>query len=136
MQISAKHAKLSFFIAGAVFTALTVLFFTASILGGAFFAGHELSVAAMAVMSFCLAYFYPHFMENKEIAKQVRGEAAFYTCLCILGYLSIFILLYQFNLLLLTGIQTVWLLAFLSTCTLYTFFAVVTRKKINSVSGY
>lgn len=134
MQISGKRAKLFFFIAGTVFIGFTVLFFTASILGGAFFAGHELSVGGMAVMCFCLAYFYPYFLENKGMAKQVREEGAFITCLCIIGYLSIFMLLFQFNLVLLTGMQTIWLLAFLSMSTLYTSFAVVTRKKVNSVS--
>lgn len=134
--MSAKGGRLFFLINGCIFTVFTIIYFTASILGGVFFAGYELSVAATAVMGFCLAYLHPHSLKNKEQAKQVRGQGSFCTCIFILGYLCIFMLLYQFEVISFTGFQAVSLLAFLTISTLYLSFVFITHKNNKTHSDH
>ncbi|MDQ0257980.1 uncharacterized membrane protein YobD (UPF0266 family) [Evansella vedderi] len=85
-------------------------------------------ILAMAVMSFCLSYLYPQFRENKERAKRIKEKGMFISFFFIFGYMLIFMVLFQFNILDLDGYETISILVPLTIITVWISFVVYSKR--------
>jgi len=114
---------------GFVFLLFSVIFSIASITTGVFPVGQELVTFGISVMAFCLAYLYPQFKENDERSKLIREKGMFYSYFIIMGFLIIISGLFQFNVINLNGIQTVYLIQTLIIITVFLSFVVLSKKR-------
>ncbi|WP_054636109.1 hypothetical protein [Thalassobacillus sp. C254] len=128
MQMSNKAGRMFFLITGFVLLIYSVLICYASISTGNFFVGHELVLAGTTLMTFSLSYLYPQFKENDERSKRIRERGMFFSYFFILGYMIILMPLLQFELVSLTGYQTVSLLAALTIITVFSSFVVLAKR--------
>lgn len=83
---------------------------------------------AMSVMAFCNAYLYPEFKAKDERSKIIRERGMFYSYFILIGYLAIFMTLFQLTSLDLGGDQMVYLLTALLIVTVFTSFVVVSKR--------
>ena len=113
---------------GFVFLLFSVIFSIASITTGVFPVGQELVTFGMSVMGFCLAYLYPQFKENDERSKLIRQKGMFYSYFIIIGFLMIMSGLFQFNIINLNGIQTLYVIQTLIIITVFLSFVVLSKK--------
>lgn len=114
---------------GFVFLLFSVIFSMATISTGAFPVGQELVTFGISVMAFCLAYLYPQFKDNDERSKQIREKGMFYSYFIIIGFLMIMSGLFQFNIINLNGIQTVYVIETLIVITVFLSFVVLSKKR-------
>ncbi|MFC5711791.1 hypothetical protein ACFPU1_03265 [Thalassorhabdus alkalitolerans] len=128
MQMSNKAGRMFFLITGFVLLIYSVLICYASISTGNFFVGHELVLAGTTLMTFSLSYLYPQFKENDERSKRIRERGMFFSYFFILGYMIILMPLLQFELVTLTGYQSVSLLAALTIITVFSSFVVLAKR--------
>lgn len=124
-----KHGQRLYIIFGFVFLFFSVIFSIASITTGVFPVGQELVTFGISVMAFCLAYLYPQFKENDERSKLIREKGMFYSYFIIIGFLIIISGLFQFNVINLNGIQTVYLIQTLIIITVFLSFVVLSKKR-------
>ena len=114
---------------GFVFLIFSIIFSIASITTGVFPVGQELVTFGISVMSFCLAYLYPQFKENDERSKLIREKGMFYSYFIIIGFLMIMSGLFQFNIINLNGIQTLYVIQTLIIITVFLSFVVLSKKR-------
>jgi len=126
--MNSKTGRRLFLLFGFIFLSISLLLLFSSISTGAFFAGYELVFLGTAVMSFCLAYLYPQFKDNDERAKRIRERGMFISYFFILGYMIILMPLLQFELIVLSGYQTVSLLSTMTIITVFTSFVVLSKR--------
>jgi hypothetical protein len=126
--MNSKTGRRLFLLFGFIFLSNSLLLLFSSISTGAFFAGYELVFLGTAVMSFCLAYLYPQFKDNDERAKRIRERGMFISYFFILGYMIILMPLLQFELIVLSGYQTVSLLSTMTIITVFTSFVVLSKR--------
>lgn len=126
--MSSKTGRRLFLLFGLIFLSNSLLLLFSSISTGAFFAGYELVFLGTAVMSFCLAYLYPQFKDNDERAKRIRERGMFISYFFILGYMIILMPLLQFELIVLSGYQTVSLLSTMTIITVFSSFVVLSKR--------
>ncbi len=79
-------------------------------------------------MCFCLSYLYPQFKENDERSKKIKERGMFFSYIFIMGYMLVFLMLFQFEGFMLDGYQTVSLLAALSMSTVFISFVVLSKR--------
>ncbi|ODA42949.1 hypothetical protein DSBG_0299 [Desulfosporosinus sp. BG] len=84
----------------------------------------------ISVMAFCLAYLHPQFKENDERSKLIREKGMFYSYFIIVSILIILSGLFQFNVINLNGIQTVYLVETLIIVTVFLSFVVLSKTII------
>jgi hypothetical protein len=126
--MNSKTGRRLFLLFGLVFLSNSLFLLFSSISTGAFFAGYELVFLGTAVMSFCLAYLYPQFKDNDERAKRIRERGMFISYFFILGYMIILMPLLQFELIVLSGYQTVSLLSTMTIITVFSSFVVLSKR--------
>ena len=124
-----KFGQRLYIVFGFVFLLFSVIFSIASITTGVFPVGQELVTFGMSVMAFCLAYLYPQFKENDERSKLIREKGMFYSYFIIMGFLIIISGLFQFNVINLNGIQTVFLIQTLIIITVFLSFVIISIKR-------
>jgi len=124
-----KFGQRLYIVFGFVFLLFSVIFSIASITTGVFPVGQELVTFGISVMAFCLAYLYPQFKENDERSKLIREKGMFYSYFIIMGFLIIISGLFQFNVINLNGIQTVYLIQTLIIITVFLSFVVLSKKR-------
>lgn len=126
--MSKKAGQIQFVVFGSLFLAFSIMISIAAISGGVFPIGHDITLFGVSVMAFCNAYLYPHFKENDERSKRIRERGMFVSYFFIIGYMLILITLFQFNLLFLSGYQTVCVLAALTIMTVFISFVFYSRR--------
>jgi drug/metabolite transporter (DMT)-like permease len=129
MKMSNKYAQPFYIVFGFIFLLFSLIFSSASITTGVFPVGQELVTFGVSVMAFCLAYLYPQFKENDERSKLIREKGMFYSYFIIMGFLIIISGLFQFNVINLNGIQTVYLIQTLIIITVFLSFVVLSKKR-------
>lgn len=128
MDKKSKTQQRMLFVFGIFFLGNGVLLTTASISTGRFPVGNEVMSFAMSVMAFCNAYLYPQFKAKDERSKMIRERGMFYSYFILIGYLAIFMTLFQFTSLDLGGDQIVYILTALLIVTVFTSFVVVSKR--------
>lgn len=101
---------------------------SASITAGVFPVGHDVILIGVSVMAFCNAYLYPQLKSNDERAKAIREKGMFYSYFMILMVLAIFMGLFQFTGLNLSGYQTVSVIATLMMIIVFSSFVVMSKR--------
>ncbi|SET51648.1 hypothetical protein SAMN05421676_105159 [Salinibacillus kushneri] len=123
-----KTGQIQFVVFGFLFLAFSVIASIASISAGVFPMGHDIVLFGVSVMAFCNAYLYPQFKENDERSKRIREKGMFISYFFILGYMIILMGLFQFNVITLSGYQSVSVLAALTMMTVFISFVVFSRR--------
>ncbi|TXC89501.1 hypothetical protein FS935_16605 [Metabacillus litoralis] len=128
MQMSSKAGRRFFLFSGLLFLFYSLLLSFASISTGGAFVGYELVFLGSTVMCFCLSYLYPQFKENDERSKRIREKGMFVSYFFILGYMVVLMPLLYFEIIQLSGYQTVSLLATLTIITVFSSFVVLSKR--------
>ncbi len=123
-----KSGQLQFIVFGFLLLLFSIVTSIAAITGGVFPMGHDIVLFGVSVMAFCNAYLYPQFKENDERSKRIREKGMFVSYFFILGYMIILMGLFQFNVITLSGYQTVSVLAALTMITVFISFVVFSRR--------
>ena len=123
-----KSGQLLYIVFGFLFLAFSIIFSIASISDGMFPLGPDIVLFGVSVMAFCNAYLYPQFKENDERSKRIREKGMFISYFFILGYMIVFMGLFQLNVLTLDGYQTVCILAALTMMTVFISFVVFSKR--------
>jgi len=124
-----KFGQRLYTVFGFVFLLFSVIFSIASITTGVFPVGQELVTFSISVVAFCLAYLYPQFKDNDERSKLIREKGMFYSYFIIIGFLMIMSGLFQFNIINLNGIQTLYVIQTLIVITVFLSFVVLSKKR-------
>ncbi|MGG3797932.1 hypothetical protein [Metabacillus fastidiosus] len=93
-----------------------------------FIGENQLLLLSMAITMFCLAYIYPHFVENDERTKKIKERGIFFSFIFIMCYMFILMAIFLFNETLLNGSQTITLLISLSTITVLISFGIMAKR--------
>ena len=117
-----------YFILGIIFLGNGILLSSASIYTGRFPTGFDLMSFAMSVMAFCNGYLYPQFKAKDERSRIIREKGMFYSYFILIGFLAVFMILFQFTSFELDGYQTVCVIAALLIATVFTSFVVVSKR--------
>lgn len=123
-----KSGQIQFMFLGFLFLLFSALISTAAISEGVFPVGHDIILFGVSVMAFCNAYLYPQFKENDERSKRIREKGMFVSYFFILSYMIILMGLFQFNLINLSGYQTVSVLAAMTMMTVFITFVVISKR--------
>ncbi|WP_152023746.1 hypothetical protein [Oceanobacillus iheyensis] len=126
--MNSKTGRRFFTIMGCLFLLYTAIFSSASIYSLGYIQGHELIQLSTSVMCFCLAYLYPQFKQNDERTKTIKERGMFLSYFFFGGYSVILMLLFQFELLTLTGYQTVSLIVSLMIVTVFSSFVILSKR--------
>lgn len=124
-----KHGRGLYSVFGFVFLIFSLIFSIASITTGVFPVGQELVLFSISVVAFCLAYLYPQFKDNDERSKLIREKGMFYSYFIIIGFLMIMSGLFQFKVINLNGIQTLYVIQTLIIITVFLSFVVLSKKR-------
>lgn len=123
-----KTSQIVFWIVGFLLLLSSVLISIVSLTFGKFPAGHEIMLFGLSIVSLCNAYLYPQFKANDERSKRIREKGMFVSYFFIMGYILVLMLLFEFNVLLLNGYQTVCVLATLIMITVFSSFVVLSKR--------
>ncbi|WP_210471270.1 hypothetical protein [Sporosarcina sp. 6E9] len=128
MTSTIKSMQTAFIVLGSLFLLFSIIFSTATISIGIFPVGHELIMLSVSIMAFCNAYLYPQFKSNDERSRSIREKGMFYSYFVLVGYLVVFMTLFQFNLLNLDGYQMVCVIAALLISTVFISMVVISKR--------
>lgn len=128
MNKNKKTQQRMLFILGIFFLVNGLLLSTASISRGRFPVGFDIMSFAISIMAFCNGYLYPQFQAKDERSKIIREKGMFYSYFILIGYLAVFMILFQFTSFALDGYQMVCVLAALLIATVFTMFVVVAKR--------
>lgn len=86
------------------------------------------TLISLAVMSFCLSYLAPQFSQKDERARVIREKGMFFSGLAFLIYSVILTTALQFNLISLSAIEAINILAALMISTIFISMVVIAKK--------
>lgn len=92
------------------------------------FAYHALPILGLAIISFCMSYLHPQFIQRDERMKMIREKGMFYSYFAILGYFIILMTFLQFSSIQITAMQVMNILLALIISTVFVSMTVVARK--------
>ncbi|MYL36180.1 permease [Halobacillus litoralis] len=90
--------------------------------------GHSFSMLSLSVLAFCMSYLYPQFKQKDERMKAIRQKAVAYAFTAVIGYLLIFSLLAELNVLTMDVTDILLLITALSMTTLFLLLVFLARK--------
>lgn len=128
MKSTNKSAQITFIVLGSLFLLFSILFSTASVYSGKFPVGPELMMLSLSIMAFCNAYLFPQFKTKDERSSVIREKGMFYSYFIIVGFLVVFMTLFQFKLINLDGYQMVCVIAALLISTVFSSMVVVSKR--------
>lgn len=128
IRMSEKEGKILFLFFGIIFLLFSILVSIATISQGTFPAGHDILLFGLSIMAFCNSYLYPQIKVNDERAKCIREKGMFVNYIAILSCMAILLMLFEFNLLNLSGEQTVYVLATLSIITVLVSMVIISKR--------
>lgn len=121
------NSRIPFIVFGIFFTLMTGFVMFVGIMAESAPAPMAYMTLAMAVMSFCLAYLYPHFKQKDERMKLIREKGMFASYFAIIFYLIVFNIGLQFEFFVLTAAQLINILTALIICTVFISFVVYSK---------
>jgi len=124
-----QYGRGLYIVFGSIFLLFSLLLSLAPITTGTFPIGQELVMFSISVVAFCLAYLYPQFKDNDERSKLIREKGMFYSYFIIIGFLMIMSGLFQFNIINLNGIQTLYVIQTLIIITVFLSFVMLSKKR-------
>src|SRR5699024_1949053 len=128
-EISSDHRRNVLIIVG-VFLGMNALFMTiVQLYSGTFLEQSYMWINyAVILMIFELAYLQPQFKENDERSKKIKEKGMFFSYFFILGYLMIFLILLNFDMVALTALQVTSMLTALMIATVFTSFVALSFR--------
>ena len=128
-EISSDHRRNVLIIVG-VFLGVNALFMTiVQLYSGTFLEQSYMWINyAVILMIFELAYLQPQFKENDERSKKIKEKGMFFSYFFILGYLMIFLILLNFDMVALTALQVTSMLTALMIATVFTSFVALSFR--------
>ncbi|MBN8235361.1 permease [Halobacillus kuroshimensis] len=90
--------------------------------------GHSFSMLSLSVLAFCMSYLYPQFKQKDERMKSIRQKAVSYAFTSGIGYMLIFSLLAELNVLKMDVSSVLSLIIALSMTTLFLLLVFLARK--------
>ncbi|WP_241655907.1 permease [Halobacillus litoralis] len=83
---------------------------------------------SMAILAFSMSYLHPQFRQKDERMKMIRYKGLFYSFFAMMGYLSLLLLLMEFNIMILSAEEVVQLLIALNMSTVFLSWVVLSKK--------
>lgn len=123
-----KASKAQFMAFAFLFFLFSLIFSVASISRGLYPAGPDVILLGVSVVALCQAYLVPHFQGQDERARRIKEKGMWISYFFILGYIVLFMGLFQLNLLVLDSFQTLALLAALVMMTVFISFVVYAKR--------
>ena len=121
------NSRVPFIVCGILFTLMSGFTIFVGIMAESAPAPMAYMTLALAVMSFCMAYLYPHFKKKDERMKIIREKGMFASYFAIIFYLLIFNIGLQFEFFVLTAAQLLNILTALIICTVFISFVVYSK---------
>ena len=103
------------------------------LLGVGIGAGHEpipasYMLVSMSIMTFCLSYLQPQFKAKDERSRMIREKGMFYSYFALLGYIMVFLFLLQFNIVNISAITVLSVLAAMLISTVFVSMVIVAKQ--------
>ncbi|MGD7045950.1 permease [Jeotgalibacillus proteolyticus] len=83
---------------------------------------------ALSVVSFCMSYLYPQFKQKDERMKEIRKQGVYYSYFAILGYLFLFLLLLQVELISWDALLILNVLSALAISTVFVSWVILAKR--------
>ncbi|TFE00798.1 permease [Jeotgalibacillus sp. R-1-5s-1] len=83
---------------------------------------------AIAVMCFSLSYLQPQFKQRDERMKMIRSKGMYFSFFISLGYINLFILLFELDLLMLEATTVLYILIALMLSTVFLSWVVLSKR--------
>lgn len=95
--------------------------------------GHEpipasYMLVSMSIMTFCLSYLQPQFKAKDERSRMIREKGMFYSYFALLGYIMVFLFLLQFNIVNISAITVLSVLAAMLISTVFVSMVIVAKQ--------
>ena len=123
-----KGQQKMFVIFGIIFFIYSAILSIATISTKGFPNGADVIQLALSIMCFCLAYLSPQFKRNDERVKMIKAKGMFVSYFFIMGYIIILMILFQFDIVLLSAYQALSILAALIIITVFISFVVLSKR--------
>jgi hypothetical protein len=83
---------------------------------------------SMSIMTFCLSYLQPQFKAKDERSRMIREKGMFYSYFAVLGYIMVFLFLLQFNIVTISAVTVLSVLAAMLISTVFVSMVVVAKQ--------
>ncbi|WP_226659314.1 permease [Pseudalkalibacillus hwajinpoensis] len=83
---------------------------------------------AMSIMTFCLSYLQPQFKAKDERSRMIREKGMFYSYFAVLGYIMVFLFLLQFNIVNISAVTMLSVLAAMLISTVFVSMVIVAKQ--------
>ncbi|WP_269410682.1 permease [Lentibacillus daqui] len=121
------NTQLSFIVLGCVFVCMAVFMLVVSIIGQVTLQ-QTYMLFALAVMSFSMRYLYPQFKQKDERMKFIRYKALTYSAIAFVVYYIVLSGIIQFDILPLTSMDVLNILAALMIITVFGTMVILARR--------
>ncbi|MEW9675583.1 permease [Lentibacillus sp. L22] len=121
------NTQLSFIVLGCVFVCMAVFMLVVSIIGQVTLQ-QTYMLFALAVMSFSMSYLYPQFKQKDERMKFIRYKALTYSAIAFVVYYIVLSGIIQFDILPLTSMDVLNILAALMIITVFGTMVILARR--------
>lgn len=122
------HYPRTFIVLGSLLGAMGLSLLIIGLLADGAVQGHSFSMLSLSVLAFCMSYLYPQFKQKDERMKSIRQKAVSYAFTAGIGYMLIFSLLAELNVLTMDVSSVLSLIIALSMTTLFLLLVFLTRK--------
>jgi len=121
-------SRKTYLIFGIVFTLLGAFYLFIALMARGTPAPQVYVTFALAVMSFCMSYLFPHLKMKDERSRLIREKGMFYAYFAMLGYFFIFMTLLTFNVIEISALTTVNILVALMIATVFISMVIVAKS--------
>ncbi|MYL64839.1 permease [Bacillus hwajinpoensis] len=83
---------------------------------------------SMSIMGFCLSYLQPQFKAKDERSRMIREKGMFYSYFAVLGYIMVFLSLLQFNIVDISAVTVLSVLAAMLISTVFVSMVIVAKR--------
>jgi hypothetical protein len=83
---------------------------------------------SMSIMTFCLSYLQPQFKAKDERSRMIREKGMFYSYFAVLGYIMVFLFLLQFNIVNISAVTVLSVLAAMLISTVFVSMVIVAKQ--------
>ncbi|WP_281658486.1 hypothetical protein [Halobacillus sp. Cin3] len=122
------HYPRTFIVLGSLLGAMGLSLLIIGLLADGSVQGHSFSMLSLSVLAFCMSYLYPQFKQKDERMKSIRQKAVSYAFTSGIGYMLIFSLLAEMNVLKMDVSSVLSLIIALSMTTLFLLLVFLARK--------
>lgn len=121
-------SRKTYMIFGIVFTLLGAFYLFVSLMAKGSPLPQAYVTFALAIMSFCMSYLFPHLKSKDERSKLIREKGMFYAYFAMLGYFFIFMTLLSFNVMEISALTMVNILMALMIATVFVSMVIVAKR--------